>query len=132
MKLILFLLITLLWSIASNPKENSISTINSNFSELIGTWEVDFSPQDTTDDWITILTITNINSKEIDGFFYNSKTKEGRVATQNNTIHFAFVTKDGRANYNTSGRFENGILYGSTHSIGRDFLAPWTAKKLIN
>lgn len=127
MKCILLLYLSFFWSITNESKE---TLHNSSSSELIGTWDIDFSPENTTDDWGTILTIQKVTETEIKGVFYNSKTREGRVALRGDIVHFAFVTSDAKADYNTSGRFEKGILYGSTHSLGRDFIAPWTGTKI--
>lgn len=128
MKSLLLLILSTFWSFTSTSEQ--ITTTDSIYTELIGIWEIDFSPENSSDNWGTIMTIRKATDNEIEAVFYNSNSREGRTAVRDSVIHFAFVTSDGNDDYNTYGRFENGVLYGSTHSLGRDFLAPWTAKKI--
>ncbi len=45
-------------------------------------------------------------------------------------VHFAFTTSDGSGAYNTSGILVGTQLRGTTHSLGREFLAVWTAERM--
>ena len=45
-------------------------------------------------------------------------------------VHFAFTTSDDSGVYHATGTLENGRLSGTTHSLGRDFLAVWTAERI--
>lgn len=40
------------------------------------------------------------------------------------------MTSDGTGPYNSAARLEGDVLIGTTHSIGRDFVALWTARKV--
>lgn len=50
--------------------------------------------------------------------------KQPRLNTDWGEVHFAFTTADNSGAYNTSG-----VLHGTTHSLGRGFLAVWTAER---
>ena len=44
-------------------------------------------------------------------------------------VHRYSVTDDGSGAYNTSGVLLQGRLQGLTHSLGREFLAVWSAER---
>lgn len=103
---------------------------NDPFAELTGTWKLDLTPGDLTDDNFTEMTIKEITPVKVKGEFYWTKMRKGQVNMAYEGIYFAFVTNDGSGDYNTSGHYKNGKLSGSTHSLGRDFLSVWTAVKV--
>ena len=98
---------------------------------FLGEWKIDLSPQDTTDTNFAMMRIDKINSKTVKGTFYREGVKitEGRVNTQLNTVYVALVSGDNSGSYNTAFYYKDGKLYGSTHSIDKDFLAVWIAEK---
>ena len=98
--------------------------------QLEGTWKVDLSPGNPDDDNFTKLVIKEISPLGVKGSFYYSKLREGRTNLNFDGVYFAFVTDDGSGDYNTSAIFKEGKLIGTTHSLGRDFLAVWTAEKV--
>ncbi|NER18188.1 hypothetical protein [Spongiivirga citrea] len=104
---------------------------NINTNELIGTWKLDMSPQDKTDSNFAMMRIDKINKSSFDGVFYREGVpiKEARINTQRGIIYGALVSGDNSGDYNTSFYLKNGVLYGSTHSLKKDFLAVWTATK---
>lgn len=105
-------------------------TTNDPFKELEGTWKLDLTPGDTTDDNFTEMTIKEITPLGVKGEFYWTKMRKGQVNIDYEGIYFAFVTNDGSGDYNTAAHYKNGKLSGSTHSLGRDFLSVWTAVKV--
>lgn len=120
----LSLVLILIGSTAQNP-----SNIDP-FSELVGTWKLDLTPGDLTDDVFTEMVIKAIDPDAVKGEFYYSKMRKGQVNISYEGVYFAFVTNDGSGDYNTCGMYKNGELSGSTHSLGRDFLSVWTAVKV--
>ncbi|AXG72258.1 hypothetical protein KORDIASMS9_04527 [Kordia sp. SMS9] len=101
---------------------------------LIGEWQLDMSPENTTDANFAKMIITKVNNNELKGSFYRDgvRIREGRINTQTGIIYGALVSGDNSGEYNTSFYYKNGKLYGSTHAIGRAFLAVWTATKQTN
>ncbi len=71
-----------------------------------------------------------IDGRILQGSFYNSPVSNGRINTDWAAVHFAFTTSDDSGVYHTTGTLENGGLSGTTHSLGRDFLAVWTAERV--
>jgi hypothetical protein len=98
---------------------------------LVGEWQLDMSPQNTNDDNFAMMEIKSINEKTFKGTFYRKgvKIREGRINTQTGVIYAALVSGDNSGEYNTSFYYQDGKLYGSTHSLDRDFLAVWVATK---
>ncbi|MEL6625642.1 MAG: hypothetical protein AAFQ83_12810 [Bacteroidota bacterium] len=101
-------------------------------SLLIGTWQLDMTPQDITDDNFAMMRIRRVDDKGFYGTFYRKgvKIREGRFNTQRGILYGALVSGDNSGDYNTTFFLKEGILYGSTHSLQRDFLAVWTAIKV--
>ena len=103
-----------------------------NLNQLIGTWELDLTPENQSDSKFAIMEIEKIAKNLVEGIFYRKGVKitEGRTNTQSGKIYVALVSGDNSGTYNTSLYLENGKLYGSTHSIKKDFLSVWIAKKI--
>lgn len=99
-------------------------------SELIGEWKVDLRSKPGDKPYYQMMVIEAVDGNGVKGKFYNSEIRDGRVNVDWGTLHFAFVTSDGKAPYNTAGRLVNGRIEGTTNSIGRGFLAVWTAEKV--
>lgn len=99
--------------------------------QLIGEWKLDLSPHDTTDANFAMMRIDEIGKNNVKGTFYREGVEimEGRVNTQLESIYVALVSGDNSGSYNTAFYYKNGKLYGSTHSIDKDFLAVWIAEK---
>lgn len=128
MKIIYLVLIGILSFLPINMNAQSTK---SDLSILKGVWKLDMSPQDTTDSNFAKMTITSVDGKNLKGFFYRDgvKIRNGKINTQTSTIYAALISGDGTGDYNTSFYYKEGKLYGTTHSIDRDFLAIWTATK---
>ncbi|MCB0781903.1 MAG: hypothetical protein KDC03_20650, partial [Flavobacteriales bacterium] len=77
------------------------------------------------------LIVTEVNDSSFTGtFYYDSEIQEARFNVDWGVLTIAFVTSDGSGPYNTAARLEGDVLKGTTHSIGRDFVALWTARKV--
>lgn len=108
------------------------STDDPDLNVLVGKWKLDMSPEDKTDSNFAMINITRIEDNSFKGEFYREgvKIKEGRITTSEGTIYAALISGDNSGAYNTSFHFKDGVLYGTTHSIGKDFLAVWNAIKI--
>jgi len=104
---------------------------NVDTSVLLGTWKLDMSPQDKTDENFAMMKITKVESNTFEGEFYREgvKLQEGRLNTKLDILYGALVSGDGTGQYNTSFYYKDGKLVGTTHAIGRNFLAVWEATK---
>ena len=98
-------------------------------NELIGTWQVDLRPTPDAAPYYQSFTVTAIDGNTFTGTFYQSAIVEGRINTDWGAVYFAFTTDDGSGVYHTAGRLVEGRMEGTTHSLGRDFLAVWTAER---
>ena len=98
-------------------------------SKLVGTWRVDLRPKPGDPPYYQELVVKSVDGTKLVGTFYNSELQDGRLNLDWGTVHFAFTTNDARERgiYNTAGRLVGDRLEGTTHSIGREFLAVWTA-----
>lgn len=98
---------------------------------LKGSWKLDMSPKNKTDNNFAKMEITDIDGGRINGFFYRDgvKMREGLINTQTGVVYGALISGDNSGEYNTSFYYKNGVLYGTTHAIDREFLAVWTATR---
>ncbi|WP_395375655.1 hypothetical protein [Marinicella sp. W31] len=100
-------------------------------SVLIGTWKLDLSPHDSSDANFAIMKVHRIDENGFYGEFYRDGVtiQKGQINTQTHKIHAALISQDNSGSYNSSFYFHDGMLYGSTHAVDRDFLAVWSATK---
>ena len=107
-------------------------TIQTDLNVLVGEWKIDMSPEDVSDNNFAQMIITSIGKNSIEGFFYRDgvKIKEGRITISKGIIYAALQSSDKSGTYNTSFYHKDGVLYGTTHSLTRDFLAVWEAIKI--
>ncbi|MEO0895055.1 MAG: hypothetical protein AAFY71_01455 [Bacteroidota bacterium] len=101
-------------------------------SVLLGSWKMDMSPDNPSDNNFAMIRITKASDNQIKGVFYREgvKIKEGRFTTQMGKLYGAVVSGDNSGTYNSTFYYKDGQLYGTTHSLGRDFLSVWTATKI--
>ena len=99
---------------------------------LIGLWQLDMSPENKNDNNFAMMRITEVNGYSFKGSFYRDGVviQKGQLNTQRGIIYGALVSGDNSGNYNSSFYHEDGVLYGSTHALDRQFLSVWTAKKV--
>ncbi len=123
--LLICLLITSPLSFAEKSKPD-----NSKVS-LIGVWKLDMTPSNLNDNNFAKMVIRKIDNNQLQGEFYRDgvEINAGRINTQNGRVYAALVSSDNSGSYNSSFYLKDGILYGTTHAIERDFLAVWTATK---
>jgi len=129
--LALFVFINNLSPESNRIPKNTTETITIDLSLLKGDWKLDLSPENDSDTNFAQMTITSIDENSLEGTFYREgvKIREGRINTQRGILYAALVSGDNSGIYNTSFYYKEGILYGTTHSVDKDFLAVWTATK---
>ena len=98
---------------------------------LKGNWKIDLSPENKTDANFAKMIISSVGKNSIKGYFYRDgvNIEEARINTQLGVIYGALVSSDNSGSYNTSFYYKNDQLYGTTHSVEKDFLAVWIATK---
>jgi hypothetical protein len=96
---------------------------------LIGTWNVDLRPTPDAEPYLQKFEVTSVSEEGFEGEFYGTPLEEGRLNLDWGAVRFAFVTADGSGNYHHAGILRDGRMEGTTHSLGRDFLAYWTATR---
>lgn len=122
----------LLFSLLFIPIGMRAQSTDLDLTVLVGKWKLDMSPQDKTDSNFAMMNITKIEGNSFKGEFYREgvKIKEGRITTSEGIIYAALISGDNSGTYNTSFYFKDDMLYGTTHSLGKDFLAVWNAIKI--
>ena len=96
---------------------------------LVGTWTVDLRPTPDAEPYLQTFVVISVSEKGFEGEFYGTPIEEGRLNLDWGAVRFAFVTADGSGSYHHAGILRDGWLEGTTHSLGRDFLAYWTATR---
>jgi hypothetical protein len=130
MKIVNVLFFGLLLSIPISMRAQSTDI---DLNVLVGKWKLDMSPQDKTDSNFAMMNITKVEGKTFKGEFYREgvKIRNAQINTQLEVIYGALVSGDNSGIYNTTFYYKDGLLQGTTHSIGKDFLAVWTATKSL-
>ncbi len=99
---------------------------------LVGLWKLDMTPENENDSNFAQMKIDKIGTNLVEGTFYREGVliQEGRTNTQSGKIYVALVSGDNSGDYNSSFYLENGKIYGTTHSLSKDFLAVWVGEKM--
>lgn len=103
-----------------------------NLQDLIGIWKLDMTPENENDSNYAMMKIDEIDTNLVEGTFYREGVliQEGRTNIQTGKVYVALVSGDNSGEYNSSFYLENGKIYGTTHSLGKDFLAVWVGEKM--
>ena len=112
---------------------SSVSPAQDQSAELlVGTWQLDLTPQNKLDDNFANMVIHRVDGKNFYGEFYREgvKIQKGHINFSNGRISAALISEDNSGKYATSFYLKNGELHGTTHALERGFLAIWTAAKL--
>jgi len=96
---------------------------------LVGTWTVDLRPTPDAEPYSKTFVVERVEGRTLEGSFYDSTLSDGHVNADWGAVHFAFTTRDGAGEYHTAGVLEGGRLRGTTHAVGRGFLAVWSAER---
>ena len=98
---------------------------------LKGTWQIDLTPNDTTDSNFATMTDQNIDDSQFFGEFYRTGVaiQKGQLNISNGKVYGALISADGTGQYATSFHYDGAKLHGTTHALDREFLAVWTATK---
>lgn len=102
-------------------------------SILKGKWILDLTPHQLNDNNFASMEITKVTNDTLAGDFYRVgvKIKEGQINLSTGKIYGALVSEDGTGKYHTSFYYDNDTIYGTTHSLAKDFLSVWTATREI-
>ena len=74
--------------------------------------------------------VKQITGDTFTGTFYNSQIRDAHFNRDWDAIYFAFTTQDaGGGTYHTTGKMTGDQLEGTTHALGRRFLAVWRAER---
>ncbi len=113
-----------------NCVSSRVATLDT--SVLIGKWQLDMTPENPGDANFASMEIRSVGDGSFEGFFYRDgvRIRDGRLNTQTGVISGALVSGDNSGTYNSTFYYKDGVLHGSTHAIGRDFLSVWTAIKI--
>ena len=96
--------------------------------QLLGNWKVDLRPTPGADDYFQSFVVRkDAEGGTLSGEFYGTPVQNFEVNLDWGYVSFAFTTEDGSGTYHTSGKVVAGRLEGRTHSLGRGFLAEWSA-----
>jgi hypothetical protein len=116
-------------ALSAQAPAGSAEPANPELSALVGTWRVDLRPAPDADPYFQSLVVA-ITDGKVEGSFYDTTFRDFQANADWGPLHFAFVTEDGSGIYHTSGRLVEGRLEGTTHALGRGFLAVWTAESV--
>ena len=101
-------------------------------SDLLGTWVLDLRPSPESAPYLKDFDIVAFEKGNLSGTFYGTDFKNGKINTDWGKIYFSFTTGDQSGIYFHSGFIENGKIYGTSFSEGRNFMIPWFGEKKKN
>ena len=124
---------TLSGSYQNSPFEfHHVESSEKTLYDVVGTWKVDLRPTPDAAPYYQYLKITKIKDGRVEGTFYNSPIQYGNINDNWGKVVIAFITQDaGGTTYNTAIEVDGYTMTGTTHSLGRDFLAVWTGEKIV-
>jgi hypothetical protein len=96
--------------------------------QLVGSWRVDLRPTPGAPAYFQSFVVRSVQGSTFQGTFYGNELKNGRINTDSGAVRFAFTTEDVSGIYHHTGVLRDGALEGTSHSLGRQFLAYWTAR----
>jgi hypothetical protein len=114
---------------AANPASNVAINAVIVPADLVGNWKVDLRPTPSAPEYFQQFVVTAVDGKSFTGSFYGAEISEGRINDDWGALRFAFVTGDQSGPYHHSGVLRAHKIEGMTLSIGRNFLAYWSAIK---
>jgi hypothetical protein len=95
---------------------------------LFGTWRVDLRPDPAAAPAEAPFVVTAAPGDSLVGSFYGSPIRQARVNRAWGRLHVAFVTYDNTGVYHhTAVLVAPDRLDGTSHALGRGFLAVWRA-----
>ena len=97
--------------------------------DLMVTWTLDLRPTPQSETYLKDFDITAFGDGKLSGTFYGTEFREGKISTAWGKIYFSFTTADQSNTYFHSGFVENGKIYGTSYSEGRNFMIPWFGEK---
>lgn len=109
--------------------KDTTSTEYQLLNSLLGTWEIDLRPSPNASPYMKEFTVSKYEDGVLNGIFYDTPFKNGRINTSWGKIYFAFTTADNSGTYYHSGYLEDGKLLGSSFSPARGFMLPWFSVK---
>ena len=95
----------------------------------IGTWELDLRPSPEAQTYLKDFIIQSYDKGKLSGEFYGTPFTEGKINTAWGKLYFSFTTSDQSGTYFHTGYLDEGRLYGTSFSEGRDFMIPWFSTK---
>lgn len=99
-------------------------------SALLGTWRVDLRPNPQAPAYFKEMVVAAVGDAP-QGTFYGAPIQDVRFNRDWGTLHVAFTTQDSSGVYHHTARLvAPGRLEGTSHSLGRRFLAIWSAERM--
>jgi hypothetical protein len=95
----------------------------------MGTWELDLRPSPEAQPYLKDFIFQSYNNGKLSGEFYGTPFTEGKINTAWGKLYFSFTTADQSGTYFHAGYLDEGRLYGTSFSEGRDFMIPWFSTK---
>lgn len=105
---------------------------NSDLEKYVGKWKVDLRQSPGAAEYFQEFEIISIDAKTLTAKFYGTEVKNGKVNAEWGVVYLAFTSEDGSGIYSHFAVIRDGKIEGATHSLGRNFLQPWRAEKIVD
>ena len=93
-----------------------------------GTWVVDLRPTPDAPAYDVAMEL-KVRDGRVVGTFYDTEIENGFANDTWGDLVVGFTTRDGSGVYYSTATLHDDVLRGSTLSVGRQFLAVWTARR---
>jgi hypothetical protein len=110
-------------------RESSEMTKQRLLKDLMATWTLDLRPTPQSDSYLKEFVLSSFEEEKLNGTFYGTDFKDGKINCDWGKIYFSFTTGDNSGPYFHTGYVENGKIYGTSYSEGRGFMIPWFGEK---
>jgi len=128
MNRVLFVLFSLMNCCISGSSEPASTTQH----PLLGSWQLDMTPDDLTDQQFAWMRIASVTGDRFSGEFYRPGVtiRHGQLNQQGDRLYGALTSADNSGSYHTQFSLSDGVLTGTTHALDRGFLAVWKAHRI--
>lgn len=126
-----FVCLAVMLAITASPVAAQSTPDTSLAARLVGSWTVDLRPTPDAPAYDKEFVIETVTGRDFTGRFYDTPIENGKINADWGEVHLSFVSRDGSGPYNHAAVLKDGRMVGQSHSLGRDFLLVWRAKRLV-
>ncbi len=97
---------------------------------IVGEWIIDLRTSPEASPYLQSFIVSQQDGNKFTGLFYGSPIQETCLNKNWNKLHFAFRSSDTNHDYYQTGYIVGDEIFGVSYCPQRDFVMPWSGKKI--